>query len=78
MFLPVCVDNFALQTRIIAIMTITLAPRTLRALRSIPRKERRTMAWALVGHIAERHLTPLQLMTLAVLRHYQRQASAAI
>lgn len=57
-------------------MTITLAPRTLRALRSLPRRDRRTMAWALIGHISEIHLSPLQLMTLTILRHYQRQAAA--
>ena len=56
-------------------MTITLAPRTLRTLRSLPRRDRRTMAWALIGHISETHLTPLQLMTLTLLRHYQRQAA---
>ncbi|MBJ2184502.1 MAG: hypothetical protein JFR38_08365 [Muribaculaceae bacterium] len=56
-------------------MTTKLAPRTLRTLRSLPRRDRRTMAWALCGHIAEKHLTPLQLMTLGVLRLYQRQAA---
>lgn len=55
-------------------MNITLAPRTLRTLRSIPRRDRRTMAWALKGHIAEHHLSPLQLMVLSVLRRYQQQA----
>ncbi|MDE6498074.1 MAG: hypothetical protein K2L21_05385 [Muribaculaceae bacterium] len=55
-------------------MTISLAPRTIRTLRSLPRRDRRTMAWALAGHISESHLNPLQLMTLGVLRRYQMQA----
>lgn len=56
-------------------MSVNLAPRTIRTLRSLPRRDRRTMAWALAGHIAERHLSPLQLMTLGVLRRYQIQAT---
>ncbi|MDE6269775.1 MAG: hypothetical protein K2M12_02835 [Muribaculaceae bacterium] len=55
-------------------MTISLTPRTLRTLRSLPRKDRRTMAWALSGYIAECHLSPVQLMVLGVLRFYQQQA----
>lgn len=56
-------------------MTISFAPRTVRALRSLPRKDRRTMAWALSGNIDERHLSPVQLMVLGVLRFYQQQAA---
>lgn len=55
-------------------MTITFAPRTLRTLRSLPRKDRRTLAWALAGYISESHLSPVQLMVLGVLRFYQQQA----
>lgn len=55
-------------------MTFNFASKTLRTLRSLPRNDRRTMAWALAGYIDEKHLSPLQLMTLGVLRHYQRQA----
>lgn len=58
-------------------MTSVLTPRTVRALRSLPRNERRIMAWALRGNIEERHLSPLQLMVLDVLRFYQNRTTAA-
>ncbi|MDE6452964.1 MAG: hypothetical protein K2L74_08815 [Muribaculaceae bacterium] len=59
-------------------MIFEFSTKALHTLRRLPRKERRTMAWALSGHIAEKHLNPLQLMTLGILRLYQRQAADAV